>query len=169
MQIYTYRTPNVKRSDYHAAIIKPVTLYQSATESGVTTEQIEQARKNIESGVTQIVSKHIGITTKPGPGVAYIYVSITGAILEGDGFKLRNLIPISAAIRLAAIATNMDNKKPILVIEIKMIDSQNNEILKEIVTSISGEKFRLSIHTADEFQKLAVEWVHQVLSYSDGK
>lgn len=168
-QMFTYMTPNVKRSDYHAAIIAPVTLYQTATESGVTAAQIEQARKNIESGVTQIVSKKIAITDKPGTGVARIYVGITGAILEGDSFKPRNLIPISAAIKLASMATNMDNKKPTLIVEIKMVDSQSGVLLKETVSIISGDKFRMSIHTADEFQKLAIEWVHQAMSYAESK
>lgn len=168
-KIYTYLAPDAKRNNYHAAIIMPVTLYQSATESGVTAEQIEQARKNIASGVTKIVSKKITITNTSGPGVAKIYVSITGATLEGEGFKPRNLIPISAAIKLASKATDLDNKKPIMVVEIKVLDSQSSALLKEVVSIINGEEFRMSIHTADEFQKLAIEWVNQALKYSENK
>ncbi|HLX52997.1 MAG TPA: DUF3313 family protein, partial [Aquella sp.] len=38
-QIYMYKAPGAKRSDYHAAIIQPVFLYQTATESGITADK----------------------------------------------------------------------------------------------------------------------------------
>jgi len=165
-QIYTYKAPDAKRSDYHATIIQPVSLYQTAVESGVTAEQIEKARKNIDAGITKIVSKKIAITNKPGAGVARVYTSITGAILEPDSLKPWNIIPISAAIKLASMATDLDNKKPVLVVEIKIVDSRSGKLLREIVTVIHGENFRMSVHTADEFEKLAVQWVDQALKYS---
>ncbi|MBX9597671.1 MAG: DUF3313 domain-containing protein [Burkholderiales bacterium] len=165
-QIYSYKSPDAKLSDYHAAIITPVALYQTATESGVTAEQIEQARTNINKGIQQIVSKKLPITDKSAPGVARVNVAITGATLEGEGFSVRNLIPISAAIKLASMATGLDNKKPIMVVEIKVVDSQTDKLLKETVTTISGEKFRMNSNAVEEFQKLATEWVQQALKYS---
>ncbi|MCC2625860.1 MAG: hypothetical protein K0R14_1733 [Burkholderiales bacterium] len=165
-QIYTYKAPDAKRSDYHAAIVEPAALYQSATESGVKAQEIEQARKNLNDGIVKVVSKKIAITDKPGKGVARVYTAITGAVLEPDSLKPWNLIPISAAITLASKVTNLDNKKPILVVELKIVDSQSGKLLREVATIINGEKFRLSSNTADEFQKLAVQWVDQAIQYS---
>lgn len=165
-QIYSYKDPKAQISDYHAAIITPVALYQTATESGVTAAQIEQARANIDQGIKQIVSKKLPITTKSAPGVARVNVAITGAVLEGDGFSPLNLVPISAAIKLASMASGLDNKKPVMVVEIKIVDSQSDKLLKETVTTISGEKFRMNSNTVEEFQKLATEWVQQALTYS---
>lgn len=165
-QIYSYKDPQAKISDYHGAILTPVALYQTATESGVTAAQIEQARANIDQGIKQIVSKKLPIVTKSGVGVARVNVAITGAVLEGDNFSVRNLVPISAAIKLASMATGLDNKKPVMVVEIKVVDSQSDKLLKETVTTISGEKFRMSSNTVEEFEKLATEWVQQALAYS---
>lgn len=165
-QIYSYKAPDAKLSDYHAALVAPVALYQTATESGVTAEQIEKARTNINKGIQQIVSNKLAITDKSGPGVARVNVAITGAVLEGDSFKPRDLVPISAAIKLASMATGLDNKKPIMVVEIKVVDSQSEKLLKETVTTISGEKFRMNSNTVEEFQNLATEWVQQALKYS---
>ncbi len=165
-QIYSYKDPQAKISDYHGAILTPVALYQTATESGVTAAQIEQARANIDQGIKQIVGKKLPIVTKSGVGVARVNVAITGAVLEGDNFALRNLVPISAAIKLASMATGLDNKKPVMVVEIKVVDSQSDKLLKETVTTISGEKFRMSSNTVEEFEKLATEWVQQALTYS---
>ncbi len=165
-QIYSYKDPKAQISDYHAALLMPVALYQTATESGVTAAQIEQARENIDQGIKQIVSKKLPLTTKSGPGVARVNIAITGAVLEGDGFSVRNLVPISAAIKLASMATGLDNKKPVMVVEIKVVDSQSEKLLKETVTTISGEKFRMNSNAVEEFQKLATEWVQQALTYS---
>ena len=165
-QIYMYKNPNIKTSDYHSAIVDPVSLYQTATESGITSAQIEKARKGIEDGIKQIVAKKLPITSTPGAGVVRVQLAITGATLEKDSLKPWNLIPISAAVTLASKATGLDNKKPIMVVEIKIVDSQSGRLLKEVVTTISGEKFRMEQHTADEFQALAKEWVQQALKYS---
>ena len=165
-QIYSYKAPNVKSSDYHAAILDPVSLYQTATESGVTSEQIEKARRGIDNGIRQIVSKKVEITKKPGSGVLRIQVAITGATLEKDSLKPWNLVPVSAAIRLASVATGLDNKKPILVVELKVVDSQSGKLLKEVVSTIDGDKFRTG-DTTDEFEKLATQWVQQALKYAN--
>lgn len=166
-ELYMYKAPDAKRSDYHGAIVESVTFYRNPTEStSLTTAEIEQARKNLNDGIAKVVSKQIPINYKAGPGVARVTVAITGATLEKEGFQPWNIIPVSAAIKLASMATNLDNKKPVLVIEIKIADSVNGRLLKEIVTIINGEKFRISSNAADEFQKLAVIWVDQAIKYS---
>jgi len=165
-QIYTYKNPSISRNDYHAVVVKPVRLYQTATEDGVTAQQIETARANIDKGIKEIVSRKIPITSTPAKGVATLDVAITGATVEGKGFSPLNLIPISAALKLASMATDLDSKKPILVVELKFTDSLSGELLRETVTMISGESFRNRANTAKEFEQLAKNWVQQALKYS---
>lgn len=165
-QIYAYKNPIAKRNDYHAAILEPVILYQSATESGVSQAQIEHARAGIDAGITPIIGRKIQLTNTPGPGVLRIQIAITGAILHGDGFRFHDLVPISAAIKLASMATGLDNKQPILIVELKMLDSQNGTLLKEVASTISGDKFRQLSHTSTAFEKLATTWIHQALKFS---
>ena len=92
-----------------------------------------------------------------------LQVAITGASLETDGFKPRNMIPISAALKLASMATGMDNKTPELVVELKFTDSQTGKLLKEVVTTISGEQFRSASDISDIFNNLVTQWVQQAL------
>lgn len=167
MQMYTYKNPTVSRSDYDAGIVDPVTIYQGATsESAVTSEQIENARAGIDKGIKQIVKKKVQVVTKAGPGVFRLHVAITGATLEKDSLKPWNLVPVSLALHMAQKATGLDNKKPILVVELKITDSRTGNLLKETVTTISGEKFRMESNTSSEFENLATEWVKQALEYS---
>lgn len=164
-QIYTYTVPGVKRSDYHAIIVNPVMLYQTATKQGVSQKEINTARANIDAGVKNIVSQYIPITTTAGPGVAQLQVAITGATVDEAGFSPLNIIPISAAIKLATMATDTDSKTPALVVELKFTDSVSGKLLREDVTMINGDSFRNRAHTAEEFQALAQTWVQQALQY----
>ena len=168
IQIYTYQNPAVKRSDYNAVLIAPVVLYQTATANGVTQAQIDAARDNIQNGLRKIVNQSIAVTSNRGPGVAQLNVAITGAALEGDGFHARNLIPISAAIKLASTATDLDKKTPVLVVELKFVDSMTGKLLRETVTTVHGDQFRNRVNTAGEFALLAQQWVQQALQYSSG-
>ncbi|MBP9743098.1 MAG: DUF3313 domain-containing protein [Burkholderiales bacterium] len=166
---YYYRNPNIERSNYTAAMIAPVILYQPpGVESSVkiSEAQIEAARLSIESGIKQTVSRKIALTNKPGKGVAKVSVAITGAILEGDGFRPRYLLPISAIIQLTSVAVGLNNKKPVLVIETKVTDSQTNQLISASMTTISGDKFRTEASTPGEFQKLANTWVAKSMAYS---
>lgn len=169
VQGYYYRNPNVERSNYTAAMIAPVILYQPpGVESSVKVSeaQIEAARLSIESGIKQTVSRKIPLTTKAGKGVVKVSVAITGAVLEGDGFKPRYLVPISAIIQLTSVAVGLNNKKPVLVIETKVTDSQTNQLLSASMTTISGDKFRTEGSTPAEFLKLANTWVAKSMAYS---
>ncbi len=165
MQIYSYVAPNVKRGDYHAVIVAPVVLYQTATKNGISAQDITDAQVSLQNGIRQVVSKQIAITTIPGPGVAQLNVAITGADVEQEGMKPRNLMPISAAIKLASVATGLNSKTPSMVIEMKFTDSVNGRLLKEVLTTISGDQFR-SASNATEFNTLAQTWVQQAIQYS---
>ncbi len=166
-KIYVYKNPNALRSNYHAAIVEPVLLYQTASDNGVAKAKIQQAQADINQGIQKIVSRRLPLTTTPGPGVLRLQVAITGARVEADGFKPWNVIPVSAALKLASMATGTDSKKPILVIEIKAVDSQTGSLLKAVLTQISGEEFRNQSNTAAEFSTLATSWVQQALRYSN--
>ncbi len=165
-QIYTYTAPDVSRADYNGLIVKPVTVYQTATKQGITQQQIAAAKASLNKGIQDLASKNITIVQQPGPGVAVLNVAITGATADQEGFKPWNIIPVSAAIKLATMATDTDSKIPVLVIELKFTDSVTGKLLSEDVTVISGESFRNSAHTPEEFQQLVQKWIQQAWQYT---
>ncbi len=163
MIIYSYRSKTSRRSDYHCAIVESVVLYQKANINGITSVQIEKARNNINTNLKQIIGAKFNLTNKAESGVFRLQVAITGAKVEEEGLKLRNILPISAAIKIAKRATNLDKKKAVIIIEIKATDSVNNKLLIEIVSIMNGENFYLASNTNDEFQKLIVIWIKELL------
>ncbi len=165
-KIYNYKAPGVSRSSYHAVILEPVILYQTATANGVTDDQINSARDNIQAGIQNIVAQQMPLTNNAGPGVSRLTVAITGAVVDGQSFKVRNLIPISAAIYLASKTTNLDSKTPSMMVELKFTDSVSGQLLRETVTIINGDSFRMQSSTSGEFTQLAQQWVQDALQYS---
>lgn len=165
-KMYVYKNHNAKRSDYHATMITPVALYQTATKHGITQQQINAARREIDKGVYNEVTKTMTVTSTPGKGVAVLSVAITGATVEEDGFSPMNIMPISAAIKLASMATDLDGKSPAMIVELKFTDSVTGELLLESVSVIKGESFRKRSSTAGEFETMAKTWVKEGLTYS---
>ncbi len=170
LQYYVYQNPEFDRGDFDAAIVEPVFIFEGATSAGeVNDQQIENARQGINAGLERIVGSRFQITDTPGPRVFRMQTAITGAMLETEGFKPWNIIPVSAAITLASHATGYENRKPVLVVELKFTDSESGELLKEILTTISGDNFRNASNTSSEFENLAYEWVKQAMEYSNKK
>lgn len=164
---FVYKNPNFHRSDYDKLIIEEASLNQKAVESqGITTDKIADAQSVITKDLKEMLSKKVTITNKPGPRTAKLSIAITGAMLEGDGFRPRYLMPISAALQIAQHATNLQNKKPILIIETKVVDSQTNELLTTSATEIGGDKFRLQSSESGEFKKIAKTWVQDAIKYA---
>jgi len=166
-KIYKYTNPSVVHGSYHAVIVSPVHLYQTVTKNGVTEAQVNMARERIQHGIMLVVGRKRHIVTKPGVGVAKLQVAITGAELQGEGMKPRNFIPISAALKLVSMATGYNEKKPVLMVELKFTDSRSGKLLREVVTTISGGEFRDKADIGEEFTQLAQTWVKQALKYSE--
>lgn len=163
-EFFSYKNPTIDPNDYHAAIIEPVYVYQDfGSESEVTRENIEKARMGINRGLKHIIENKYQLTQHPGPDVMRVRVAITGASIEREGFKPWNIIPVSAAIRLATKASDLDNKTAVLVVELKFTDSQTGELIKETVTVISGENFRQHDDISDEFEQLAQTWAQEAM------
>lgn len=168
MKLYTYVAPGVKRGDYRAVIVNPVMLYQSTASDAAKTADVAAAQASLDAGIRMVVKQHMPITTIRGSGVAVLSIAITGATVESEGFKPRNLLPVSAAIKLASMATGTNGKTPSMVVELKFTDSLSGKLLRETVSQISGDKFHTAT-TSEALQQLAQQWVQQALAYSNGQ
>ncbi len=187
-KIYRYINPKAKRNNYHAVILEPVVLYQPVKESNnkemanavdessttylannITKDKVNQVRNYLDNYLKEVVSKKMPITNTAAPGVAKLSVAITGAEVDAEGFKVRNVLPISAAIRLASMASGYDSKTPVLIIEVKVTDSSTGELLGEAYNIVSGESFRQEINTIDQFEELAKGWLDTAVKYASSR
>ena len=172
VNVYRYISPDFQRSDWKGLMIDPVVLYQTALKAegnkGLTDETIYQTRQIIDQNLRENAAHRFHVVDKPGPHVARLSVAITGAVVEGDGFKPWNVIPISAVLFAAQKATGLDSKTPMLVVEAKLRDSVTGRVLGEGVYTMAGETFRRESGTTEAFQKLAVDWVSTAVRVAAG-
>ena len=172
VKIYRYISPGFNRSDWKGVMIDPVVLFQTALKNegkkGLSEETIYQTRMIIDNELKEKAAKRFNVVEKPGPGIARLSVAITGAEIEGDGFKPWNVIPVSAVLFAAQKATGVDSKTPSLVVEAKMRDSVSGKILGEGVYVMSGETFRMESSSPEAFQKLAINWVTTAVRVAAG-
>ena len=172
VNVYRYVSPDFQRSDWKGVMIDPVILYQTALKAegkkGLTDETIYQTRMIIDKELHEKAARRFNVVDKPGAGIARLSVAITGAEVEGEGFKPWNVVPISAVLFAAQKATGLDSKTPMLVVEAKMRDSVTGKVLGEGVYTMAGETFRTESSTPEAFQKLAIDWVTTAVRVASG-
>lgn len=151
-----YQKPGASNENYTAIIIEPVFINQAQVDEKLTPEVVEQTKQALDKAVRDhIAQTRFRIVSEAGPGVARVAIAISGAELDNEGLKPRNLMPISAAIKAVSFLAGKQSKIPVLLIESKITDSQSNELLRAGMIAIDGETFRNESDTTAAFQKLA--------------
>lgn len=172
VKLYRYINPDFDRSQVKGVMIDPVVLYQTALkqqgQKGLTDETIYQTRMTIDKELRERASRRFNVVNEPGPGIGRLSIALTGAVIEGDGFKPWNVVPISAVLFAAQKASGLDSKTPSFVVEAKMRDSVTGKVWGEGVYVMSGETFRMESSSPEAFQKLAIDWVTTAVRISAG-
>lgn len=168
-QIYRYRKTGVAPENFNAVLIDPVVLNQASPEGQLTADVLTQTRTALDQHIREsIAARGLKIVTEPGPGVLRVSVAISGAELETEGFKPRNILPISAVMKLASKATGMESKTPTLLVESKLVDTQSQEMVGAGMITIAGESFRSEAGTVEGFQALTKRVVQVATQLASG-
>ncbi len=105
----------------------------------------------------------------PGPEVASVSLAITGIEIGREGFKPRNVLPVSAVLFPAKKVTDLDTKRLALMVEATVPDSISRENLAEGVYTITGANFRPLSDTDEVLSDLAIEWAVTAVSQASAK
>lgn len=168
-QIYRYRKTSVAPENFNAVLIDPVVLNQASPEGQLTADVLTQTRTALDQHIREsIAARGLKIVTEPGPGVLRVSVAISGAELETEGFKPRNILPISAVMKLASKATGMESKTPTFLVESKLVDTQSQEMVGAGMITIAGESFRSEAGTVEGFQTLTKRVVQVATQLASG-
>lgn len=168
-QIYRYRKTGVAPENFNAVLIDPVVLNQASPEGQLTADVLTQTRTTLDQHIREsIAARGMKIVTEPGPGVLRVSVAISGAELETEGFKPRNILPISAVMKLASKATGMESKTPTLLVESKLVDTQTQDLVGAGMITIAGESFRSEAGTVEGFQALTKRVVQVATQLASG-
>jgi hypothetical protein len=167
-KIYRYTKLDFDPLAYDSVIIDPVIINQGVADDKITPKVVTHTAQALEASMRdRIGASKLKIVREPGPGVLRVSVSISGAELDTEGFKPRNILPISAAIKLVSLAAGKDEKKPVLLVESKIIDSKSEVLMRAGMITIGGESFRNQANTSQEFQALAKKIVDIAINNSN--
>jgi hypothetical protein len=164
-KVFRYTSTKFDPSNYKSVIIDSVVINQSSVDDKITTDIIEKTRLTLEENIKQKVTQFLALTQTAGAETLKVNISISGADLATEGFKVRNLLPISAVLKLASKATNKDKKTAVLLIESKVTDSQTGELLKGTMVTISSDSFRDADEAGQEFENLAKKVVELAMAH----
>ena len=160
---FRYTSTKFDPSNYQAVMIDSVLINQSGVNDKITADTMEKTRATLEDGIKQKIAKVIALTDKAGPGTLKVNVSISGADVAGEGFKPRNILPVSAVLKLASKAAGKDKKTAMLLIESKVSDSVSGELLKATMLTISSDSFRDQADADQELTALAKKVVDMAM------
>lgn len=158
-KIYRYRNPAIQPGAYTSVIIEPIQINETPdADSKIPPGAITETQAALGDALKTMVSKRAAIATEPGPGVARVALSISGAELEGEKLRPRNLLPVSAILKIAAAATGNSSQQAVLIIEAKITDSVSGDLIAAGVSTIKGESFRGDAKTTQEFLTVVKRW-----------
>lgn len=160
---FRYTSTKFDPSNYQAVMIDSVLINQAGVSDKVTADTMEKTRATLEDGIKQKIGKVIALTDKAGPGILKVNVAISGADVAGEGFKPRNILPVSAVLKLASKAAGKDKKTAMLLIESKVSDSVTGELLKATMLTISSDSFRDQADADQELTGLAKKVVDMAM------
>ena len=160
---FRYTSTKFDPSNYQAVMIDSVLINQAGVSDKVTADTMEKTRATLEDGIKQKIGKVIALTDKAGPGILKVNVAISGADVAGEGFKPRNILPVSAVLKLATKAAGKDKKTAMLLIESKVTDSVSGELLKATMLTISSDSFRDQADADQELTGLAKKVVDMAM------
>lgn len=159
IKAYRYVRPGVNRDAYTAVMIEPVIIRQDPADKMLSSQVIADTRLALQAAMRKRLGEHLTLVDRPGPGTVRVEVSISGAQVEKEGFKPRNLLPISAVIAVASRAAGKEQKHAVLLIESQVTDSQTGQLLRAGMVTLSSRKFRNRDDAARAFEGLAVRAV----------
>jgi hypothetical protein len=158
-KIYRYRNPAIQPGAYTAVIIEPIQINDATTaDNKIPPGAITETKAALADTLKRMVSQRATIATDPGPGIARVALSISGAELEGEKLRPRNLLPVSAILKIAAAATGNSSQQAVLIIEAKITDSVTGELIAAGVNTIKGESFRGDAKSTQEFLTVVKRW-----------
>jgi hypothetical protein len=158
-KIHRYRNPAIQPGAYTSVIIEPIQINEAPdTDNKIPPGAISETKAALADTLKSMAAQRATVVTEPGPGVARIALSISGAELEGEKLRPRNLLPISAILKIAAAATGNSSQQAVLIIEAKITDSVSGDLIAAGVNTIKGESFRGDAKTTQEFLTVVKRW-----------
>ena len=136
-------SPSLKKGQYTALMIDPVTYYPAAQPSSqVSQKTLQEIPTYLVQQVSRSLGSDIQIVQKPGPGVLRLRAAITGVDTPTEGLQFYEVIPVALIFAGAQAATGHRDHNTLVYLEAQLIDSQSGNLLAKVVRKGIGENLK---------------------------
>ena len=151
---YSFTNPSFNLLAYQNILIEDVIINQQPDDS-VTQSVLDDMKRAIKNSIIEHIGDHRQIVSDPGPYTARLEVSFSGARVSGEGIGILDLLPVKALWNLGKKAADKNTKVPIMIVESKLTDTQDNSLQRARVILVRGESFVDRDVTRDNFVGMA--------------
>jgi len=152
---YSFTNPSFNMLAYQNILIEDVIINQQPDDS-VTQSVLDDMKRAIKNSIIEHIGDHRQIVSEPGgPYTARLEVSFSGARVSGEGIGILDLLPVKALWNLGKKAADKNTKVPVMIVESKLTDTQDNSLQRARVILVRGESFVDRDVTRDNFVGMA--------------
>ena len=149
----------LKAGNYKRLIIDAVVL--SPMPEGLSSDQKTRLNE-LFTAFDQILlaglSSKTSVVEMPGVGIARIQPMFTSVTSSTQGMKAYEILPIAALLGGIKAATGTRGKEVELWLEVKVVDSQTNELLARIVRKGTADQADRKQATVEDVREMLQQW-----------
>ncbi|PKG58567.1 DUF3313 family protein [Shewanella sp. GutDb-MelDb] len=124
---------------YHSLIVSRVELTPDTHyDAQIPLSVLNDLAINVTSKLGDYISPSIDVVDKAGEHVAVLSIRVSRATVVNADLKLRQLMPVGAALTLLKGVTGNESKTAKIIIEAKIKDSVSKELLAERISIIEA-------------------------------
>jgi hypothetical protein len=143
-------SPKMSFANYKNILIEQVILYPEPQPGPqVSQETLDAVVTYLTEKLRDKIGSALNLTTEPGPEVVRLQAAVTGVSIETEGMKAYEVMPIAAVFGGLKAMTGNRAREVHVFLEIKVSDSESDEMVGAAVIRIEGDKLK---NTRDQLQ-----------------
>lgn len=135
--------PRANFTNFQSVIVEDVILYPNP-EPGpqVSQETLDQISNYLTRELKQKVGSVLVTAGQPGPGVLRMRTAVTGVLIETEGLKPYELVPVAAVFSGLKAASGKRAENVQVFVEAQFVDSVSGEMVAAAVRELPGKKLK---------------------------
>lgn len=159
--VYRWRDSRLTKENFNSVLIEDVVLYPAPEPN----EQVsEDTLRRISAYTTNLLKEKIGaivpLADGPGPGVLVMQPAITGVVIQTEGMKAYEILPVAAVFGAAKAAAGKRAQDVFVRAEVRFVDSADGTLVGAAMRRVEGEELK------GKKDQLEVEDMHDSLEHS---
>jgi len=136
-------SPKLTFSTYKSLLVEPVTMFPKPEPSDQVPAEVLTEIQNYLTNALRVRAAEVrNLSEAPGEGVVRAELAITGVSVKTEGMKAYEVLPVAAVWGGLKAATGNRAQDVHVYVEMKLTDSQTDELLGTAMRTLEGEDLK---------------------------